>query len=163
MSVLAWLHDDEFAGAVRKAMDWIVTRCKAGRFGSTQATVLALKAIVAYDIATARPKSSGTLSLALDGVVIDTQTFTAASEGVITFQINSQACTMHCIIAHHAVLLHCSGCSREPCCASESSAHFAAICCSAVAQQHRARLQAYIEPSHRLRHTRCVHVVRVSS
>ena len=94
MSVLAWLHDDEYAGAVRKAMDWIVTRCKAGRFGSTQATVLALKAIVAYDIATARPKSSGTLSLALDGVVVDTQTFTAASEGVITFQINSQACTM---------------------------------------------------------------------
>lgn len=44
---LCWLNDVEtYGAAARRAIDWIATRCVGGKFGSTQATVLALKAIV---------------------------------------------------------------------------------------------------------------------
>jgi hypothetical protein len=38
-----------------------------GRFGSTQSTVLALRAIVAYDASRAKPKADGSLQLVVDG------------------------------------------------------------------------------------------------
>ena len=48
--VLAWLEEPgAFAPRFEAAVRWLASRCAGGRFGSTQATVLALKAIVAYD------------------------------------------------------------------------------------------------------------------
>ena len=68
LAVLAWLRlGDDYAGSVEQAMAWLFERCKAGRFGSTQSTILALKAINAYDAARAKPKASGTLQLTIDG------------------------------------------------------------------------------------------------
>lgn len=65
--ILAWLRDDAYTGQVEKSILWLTERCKSGRFGSTQSTVLALKAIVEYDKARSTPKAPGSLVLLVDG------------------------------------------------------------------------------------------------
>ncbi|MAE67737.1 MAG: A-macroglobulin complement component [Phycisphaeraceae bacterium] len=72
LAVLAWLHDESFAGSVEPAMQWLADSCKAGRYGSTQSTVLALRAIVAYDRSRAHPKAAGNLVLSVDGDPVGT-------------------------------------------------------------------------------------------
>jgi hypothetical protein len=67
LAALAWLRDDAYAGSVEKAIRWICECCKGGRFGSSQSTVLALKAIVAYDKSRATPKAPGKVRLLIDG------------------------------------------------------------------------------------------------
>ncbi|MEI3004869.1 MAG: hypothetical protein V8T87_09650 [Victivallales bacterium] len=68
LAVLAWLRiDGRFAPNVESAMKWLFERCKNGRFGSTQSTILALKAINAYDKARAVPKNAGSVRLVVDG------------------------------------------------------------------------------------------------
>ncbi|MFN3166708.1 MAG: MG2 domain-containing protein [Phycisphaeraceae bacterium] len=67
LAILAWLRDDAYTGQVEKSILWLTERCKAGRFGSTQSTVLALKAIVEYDKARSTPKAPGSLILLVDG------------------------------------------------------------------------------------------------
>ena len=67
-AVLAWLRcGEEYAGAVEKTMAWLFECCKSGRFGTTQSTILALKAINAYDAARAKPKAPGSVQLVVDG------------------------------------------------------------------------------------------------
>jgi hypothetical protein len=70
LSVLAWLRDPAYAGSVENAIRYIAESCKAGRFGSTQSTVLALRAIVTYDKQRARPKEAGAVQLVVDGHAI---------------------------------------------------------------------------------------------
>jgi hypothetical protein len=67
LSVLAWLRDPAYAGAVEKSMNWLAESCKAGRFGSTQSTILCLRAIIAYDKSRATPKAPGTVQVLVDG------------------------------------------------------------------------------------------------
>ena len=68
LAVIGWLRaGNEYAGAVEAAMSWLFEQCKSGRFGSTQSTILALKAINAYDAARARPKAPGEVRLLVDG------------------------------------------------------------------------------------------------
>jgi uncharacterized protein YfaS (alpha-2-macroglobulin family) len=67
LAILAWLRDDAYTGQVEKSIMWLTERCKDGRFGSTQSTVLALKAIVEYDKARSTPKAPGSLILLVDG------------------------------------------------------------------------------------------------
>jgi hypothetical protein len=67
LAVLAWLRDRSFAGNVEKGIRFLAESCKGGRFGSTQSTVLALRAIVAYDKARARPKAPGRVRLYING------------------------------------------------------------------------------------------------
>jgi alpha-2-macroglobulin-like protein len=58
--------------------------CKAGRFGSTQSTILALRAIVAYDQSRARPKAPGSVQLLRDGQPVGLPVeFTADTQGPI--------------------------------------------------------------------------------
>ena len=59
LATLAWMRDPNYAGNVERSMKWLAETCKAGRFGSTQSTVLALRAIVTYDKLRARPKAPG--------------------------------------------------------------------------------------------------------
>jgi hypothetical protein len=68
---------------VEKAVQWLATRCKDGRYGSTQATVLALKAIVAYDASRAVPKASGEIRLMVDGKFVAKAPFTPETTGAI--------------------------------------------------------------------------------
>jgi len=67
LAVLAWLNEPAHAGAVEESIQWLADVCKAGRYGSTQSTVLALRAILAYDAARAKPKAPGQVELIVDG------------------------------------------------------------------------------------------------
>jgi hypothetical protein len=67
LAVLAWLEDDAFAGNVERGIKWLADICEGGRYGSTQSTVLALRAILAYDAARSKPKAPGSIELKIDG------------------------------------------------------------------------------------------------
>lgn len=68
LSILAWLNDEEeFSLISEKAIQFLTSSCKGGRFGSTQATLLALKAIVAYDKLRASPPEEGVFVVSLNG------------------------------------------------------------------------------------------------
>lgn len=67
LAALALMRDASYTAAVESCMRFIMESCKAGRYGSTQSTVLALKAIVAYDKRMARPKAPGRVSIFVDG------------------------------------------------------------------------------------------------
>ena len=66
LAVLAWLQNPSFTANVEKAIRYLAEQCKAGRFGSTQSTILALKAIIAYDQSRAVPRAPGQLELVID-------------------------------------------------------------------------------------------------
>jgi alpha-2-macroglobulin-like protein len=71
LSILAWLKGGEkWMAPERKALDWLHTQGKSGRYGNTQATILALKAIVAHDKAFARPAQAGKVWLSMGGIQI---------------------------------------------------------------------------------------------
>lgn len=85
LTILAWLKDDDhWAAQVETAIQWLFKRSKAGRFGSTQSTVLALKAINSYDAARAQPKKHGKVQLLIDGRPFGKPVeFNEASKGAI--------------------------------------------------------------------------------
>ncbi|MBI3893024.1 MAG: A-macroglobulin complement component, partial [Candidatus Wallbacteria bacterium] len=85
LASLAWLRSPAHTARVEKAMEWLLERCKGGRFGATQATVLALKAVLAYDVARSRPKRAGTAVVSLDGKIVDEVPFTPERQGAIEF------------------------------------------------------------------------------
>jgi len=84
LAVLAWLKNPRYAENVERSIQYLAETCKAGRFGSTQSTVLALRAIVAYDQSRAKPKAPGTLQLVVDGSPVGQAVeFTAETQGVL--------------------------------------------------------------------------------
>src|SRR5262249_15338957 len=84
LSVLAWMREPSYAPNVEKGLRWIVESNKSGRFGSTQSTILALRAIVAYDSAHARPKAPGRIILTVDGRAIGAPVaFTTTNQGAL--------------------------------------------------------------------------------
>eukprot|EP01029_Cantina_marsupialis_P013535 TRINITY_DN2999_c0_g2_i1.p1 TRINITY_DN2999_c0_g2~~TRINITY_DN2999_c0_g2_i1.p1 ORF type:complete len:592 (+),score=219.12 TRINITY_DN2999_c0_g2_i1:128-1903(+) len=83
---LAWMNFyDDFAGNIRLAMDWIVKQTEGGRFGSTQATVLALKAIIRFDILSARPKVDGNVRLLINDEEIERLLFSKNDTLALSF------------------------------------------------------------------------------
>ena len=84
LSVLAWMRDPSYAPYVEKGLRWIVESNKSGRFGSTQSTILALRSIVTYDKANARPKAPGRIVLTVDGKTVGAPlAFTASTQGAL--------------------------------------------------------------------------------
>jgi len=84
LAVTAWLNNKNYVSQVEKGIKFLAETCKAGRFGSTQSTVLALRAIVAYDASRAKPKAPGSLELLVDGTRIGQPVaFTADTQGTI--------------------------------------------------------------------------------
>lgn len=84
LATLAWLRDPAYAGNVENSIKFLADSCKAGRYGSTQATVLALRAIVTYDKQRARPKAPGKVRVYVDGQPVgDWREFSPSSEGAI--------------------------------------------------------------------------------
>jgi alpha-2-macroglobulin-like protein len=67
LAVLAWLKNPSYTSNVEKSIKYLAEACKGGRYGSTQSTVLALRAIVAYDKSRAKPTTPGSLQLVVDG------------------------------------------------------------------------------------------------
>ena len=66
LASLAWLREKTYAANAQNAIKFLADSCKGGRFGSTQSTVLALKAITAFDTANAHPKNPGDVRLIID-------------------------------------------------------------------------------------------------
>ncbi len=84
LAALAWLHNPHYVANVEKAIQYLAEVCKGGRFGSTQSTVLALKAIVEYDKSRAVPKAPGSLELLVDDEAVGSAVaFTAETKGAI--------------------------------------------------------------------------------
>jgi hypothetical protein len=87
LACLAWMRDQSYAGNVENAMKWLCETCKAGRFGSTQSTILALRAIVTYDKLRARPKAPGTIQVIVDGKPMGSAVgFDGKTTGAISLQ-----------------------------------------------------------------------------
>ena len=84
LAVLAWLRSPAHEDNVERAVAWLADACKGGRYGSTQSTVLALQAIVAYDAAHAKPKAPGTVRLLVDGSLVGAVPFDSSSQGALT-------------------------------------------------------------------------------
>jgi hypothetical protein len=111
LAVLAWLRDDNYAPQVEKGIQFLAECCKAGRFGSTQSTVLALRAIVEYDRARAKPDAPGELRLVVDGQAVgDLVPFTADTQGAIELPDFADWLTP----GRHRVELHMTGGSTMP-------------------------------------------------
>ncbi|MDJ0975910.1 MAG: alpha-2-macroglobulin family protein [Planctomycetota bacterium] len=83
LSILAWMRSPDHTRHVELAMKWLAERCKGGRFGSTQSTVLALKAIVTYDAARATARKDGIVRIVLDGEQLYQRPFKADQQGPI--------------------------------------------------------------------------------
>src|SRR5213594_1110796 len=92
LSVLAWMREPAYAAQVQKGLQWIVESNKSGRFGSTQSTVLALRSIVAYDNANARPKAPGRIILSVDGRTAGTPLAFPASKRLRSRWKTARAC-----------------------------------------------------------------------
>jgi len=86
LAILAWLPHDDFLGNVEKSMKWVCSACKAGRFGSTQSTILALKAIIEYDRARSGSARPGSVTLMVDGKEIETLSFKGDENETLEFR-----------------------------------------------------------------------------
>lgn len=85
LAALALLKQPAFALQANKAVEWIVkNRQGGGGFGSTQATVLALKALVDHAKANKHPLSAGKLFLVSKGVPVGEKEFSASQQETIT-------------------------------------------------------------------------------
>ncbi|WP_232293769.1 MG2 domain-containing protein [Stigmatella aurantiaca] len=81
LAVLAWLREPDRAGNVERSMKFLADSCQGGRYGSTQSTVLALRAIVAYDKARAAKRAPGSVRVYVNGQPVGSAIpFTAASQ-----------------------------------------------------------------------------------
>lgn len=113
LTILAWLRaQGEYAPQVEKSMQWLFEACKAGRFGTTQSTILALKAINAYDKARAKPKAAGSVQLLIDGNAFGKPVeFTPDTKGAISLPDFAAALTP----GEHTLELVMTGGSEMPC------------------------------------------------
>ncbi len=111
LAALAWLRVPQFAGAVEKSIRFLINSSEGGRFGATQATVLALKAIVEYDKARAKPKKDGELQLLVDGQPVGGPLkFTDKTQGAISLDGLGE----HLEPGRHTVAIRMTGGSSMP-------------------------------------------------
>jgi hypothetical protein len=91
LAVLGWLKANrpaEFAAPIRAAVGWIgKQRGGYGGFGSTQSTILALKALIAYTKANKQTPEPGELSLFLGESEIGRLRFAAGASGELTIPV----------------------------------------------------------------------------
>jgi hypothetical protein len=90
LTILAWLkaNKPEFNPNVQKAVKWIgQQRGGYGGFGSTQSTILALKALIAYAKANKKTAESGDLTLYLDDQLLAKKHFEAGAQDAIALEV----------------------------------------------------------------------------
>jgi hypothetical protein len=91
LTLLAWLkakRPDQFNAPTQKAVEWITKqRGGYGAFGSTQSTILALKALIAYSIANKKTAEAGELVLYSGDTEIARQAFPAGAENAIILDV----------------------------------------------------------------------------
>jgi hypothetical protein len=80
LAMLGWVRADpgQFGEAIDRAVKWISKqRGGYGAFGSTQSTILALKALIAHTKQTKRPREDGVLRMWVNGQLAGEQALTA--------------------------------------------------------------------------------------
>jgi hypothetical protein len=91
LAVLGWQkanRPDQFLGLVQRAVRWLSGhRDGSGAFGSTQSTILALKALIAFARANGGAAESGTLRVIVGGEVVATREFSSAAPGPVEVEI----------------------------------------------------------------------------
>ncbi|MBK7002941.1 MAG: hypothetical protein IPH35_24320 [Rhodoferax sp.] len=86
LAVLALLKAPGQLESARKGIAWLqANRSGFGQWGATQATVLALKAMIAFDNAIRVAPSAGTVTLLIDGVVVREQRYESGQREPILF------------------------------------------------------------------------------
>ncbi|MCH8618207.1 MG2 domain-containing protein [Undibacterium sp. TS12] len=87
LAIMAMLKADGHLEQARKGINWLqANRSGFGQWGATQATVLALKAMIAFDEATKVAPAAGTVSLLVDGVVVRELSYEAGRREPLQFQ-----------------------------------------------------------------------------
>lgn len=88
IAVLAMLKSDKKdMVALNKAIEFLVAnRNSYGGFGSTQGTVLALKALTEYAAASKKTEEAGTLQCFVDGKLVASKDYEAGAKGTIEFK-----------------------------------------------------------------------------
>ncbi len=75
LAILAWLADPADQANVRRALEFVVSKRQGhGTFGTTQATILALKALTAYAQSNRREVRSGDIAVYVNDYQVDTVT-----------------------------------------------------------------------------------------
>lgn len=94
LTVLGWLRSGEptrFIKPVKEATKWIgQQRGGHGAFGSTQSTILALKALIEHTKVSKRPAEDGEIRLTIGGKTFK-KAFTKADQEVITLDVPAEA------------------------------------------------------------------------
>ena len=86
LAVLALLKSGAYEEQTDRAVDWLVSHRRAyGAWGATQATVLGLKALTAYASARGRQRTSGTVTLLVNGVKVGTRSYEPEDREALTF------------------------------------------------------------------------------
>ncbi len=81
-------HSRDYLVQARKAVEWLnANRSGAGAFGSTQSTVLALKALTQYARESRVTEASGTVILRVDGKVVSRVSYEKGHQGAIELPI----------------------------------------------------------------------------
>jgi hypothetical protein len=84
LATLAWLRDPAYSANVEKSIKFLADSCKDGRYGSTQATVLALRAVIEYDKQRSRPSAPGKVEVLVDDQTVgDWVNFDKSTQGAI--------------------------------------------------------------------------------
>jgi hypothetical protein len=87
LAAIAWLKRPEFVPSSNKAIEWITkSRQGGGGFGSTQATILALKALIENAKASRKVVNDGELILQIAGVEVGRTSFKAGATQAIRLQ-----------------------------------------------------------------------------
>jgi uncharacterized protein YfaS (alpha-2-macroglobulin family) len=92
LALLGWLrtNDPKYATTVKEATKWISQqRGGYGGFGSTQSTILALKALTLHATKTKHPAEAGDITVSVGGKVIGTRHFTEKDVEVIGLDIEN--------------------------------------------------------------------------
>jgi hypothetical protein len=91
LAVLGWLKANrpaEFNGPVRKAVEWIGRqRGGFGGYGSTQSTILALKALIGYARQNKKTTTAGEVRLVVGDALLARTNFQAGAQDVLTLSL----------------------------------------------------------------------------
>ncbi|OYP35040.1 MG2 domain-containing protein [Rhodopirellula sp. MGV] len=93
LAIMAMHSDPAKLDAIRRASDWLLANRRGGGFGSTQATVLALKALVKVH-QQIRGVDGGQIQLLINGEVQDTIEWRNAGRDGIVYELPGESCSL---------------------------------------------------------------------
>jgi hypothetical protein len=90
LAMLGWMraNDTKYAGTLKEATKWLSQqRGGYGGFGSTQSTIMALKALIVYAKQNAHPPEAGEIKFLVGGKPVGTRQFTENDVEVIALEV----------------------------------------------------------------------------